>query len=111
MRKLLFIFVFTFSFTLTFSQNSKGIDPRQFVKIYELNRQTNNSQIIYSNYSIKVNTLDINSLITIQFDKDSMRNNPYYYGNVSLRAEIDQELIKVSPYSEVGEKQSEVGVK
>jgi len=122
LRTLIFLFFFICSL-MSFSQTSEGkkredippknegIDPRQFVTVFELFRPKNESRTIYRKDSIKINTVDVNSLITLTFNQNDMKNNPEYYGNVSVRAEIDDELIKVAPYSKVGEKQSEIGVK
>ncbi len=89
---------------------TNGIDPRQFVNVLEIDRQTNKTLTLYENDTINILKVDVNSLISIFFNQESMSNKLDYYGNVSIIAKINDEPIKVSPYSKVGEKQGEIGV-
>ncbi len=91
--------------------STKGVDPRQFVTIKEINRQTNEHLSLYRNDTIRLLKVDANSLVKVEFDQSAMAENFDYYGNVSVIAKINDEAIKVSPYSKVGEKQGKIGVK
>ncbi|MDP4270350.1 MAG: hypothetical protein Q8909_09520 [Bacteroidota bacterium] len=112
MKTIFIILLTVFCFTRIFAQKEKtGIDPRQFITIKELNRQTNHTSTIYNNQQgTTVQTLDNNSLLTIIFDHDSISKKSCYYGNISIISQINNEQIKVSPYSKVGEKQGTIGI-
>lgn len=111
MKKLLIFYFIISLFNHPVVGQENNIDPRQFVRITELNRQTNKENDIYNNLKTKYLYVDENSLIKIQFNLDSMSKKTNYYGNVSIVAKINSESIKVSPYSKVGEKQGKIGVK
>ena len=86
------------------------IDPRQFVTIYELNRQSNKRDTAYHQNRQRRQVLDINSTVEIEFNKSQISNNLDFYGNLSIVADISNRSIEISPYSEVGKKQSAIGI-
>jgi len=110
MKARITISICIYMLCLSLSAQNKGIDPRQFVVITELNRQTNKVDTLYAKDSLRIAKIDVNSRITIDFDHTALENMPDYYGNFSVIANINNEQIKVAPYSKVGEKQDEIKI-
>jgi len=109
MKNIILALIILITYSLSNAQNN-DIDPRQFITIEEINRQTNEKLEVYAQRRQLLLKLDDNSMINIHFDQEVMAKMRDYYGNVSLAAKINDEAIKVSPYSRVGEKQGKIGI-
>lgn len=85
------------------------IDPRRFLVIKEIRFRNASPDTVWYAFNYFQNSIDSRSEILIEFDKDSLKKQYFFEGNISLIADINGNKIELPPYSEVGEGFSTVG--
>lgn len=113
------------------------IEPRQYITIYEkedingninplwwLEKKSDDLiKLKYPEYDYwvknrytkfypvqKHKVIDEKSVLEIRFDQEILAHNIDFYGNISLKAKINNNSIEVNPYSVIGEQQKSYGV-
>lgn len=98
----------------------ENLDPRKYISIYEVDKNTGKSMIVWNGNQIdqnkkdivpqKVRTIDLNSELKIIFDSQKLRILGLT-GNISLQAMVGERRIEVNPYSLIGQSQVNYGIK
>ncbi len=116
MKRLLTLIILLSGFlTNAFSQTGvekiNEVDPRQYVKIYENTQEPKEPKLVWAFDTIqrKVEEVDPQSILRVQFNKQKLADNPDFEGNFSIGAEVDDRQIPVSPYSVVGQNEYQIG--
>lgn len=118
---LLLACAIAFSIGKSSGQDRLGIknDPRYYIKIYEepsTPRQdfkpaqiwswdTTNSQGIQDQKYV-----DVNSILSIQFDINALSSDIEFVGSISLEAKINGRNAEISPYYQTGQEAAAIGV-
>lgn len=97
-----------------------NLDPRKYISIYEVDKNTGKSMIVWNGNEIdqnstnvvpqKVRTVDLNSELKIIFDAKKLKTMGLS-GNISLQATVGERRIEVNPYSLIGQSQVNYGIK
>jgi hypothetical protein len=113
----------SFCFSQNSGQNSEiKIDPRQYVTVLYKKTQTQGRLDTIWNWESrrnvpnqKINLIDIEGEIKVDFFKQGLVKNKEFEGTVSLEAEISgvngTRKIEVNPYSEIGVQRIPIGIK
>jgi hypothetical protein len=88
------------------------IDPRKYVAIEEQRNNARKAETVWNNDIYYRHILDSRSQIKIRFKLDSLRDEIYFRGNVSLMATInDGDPIEIESFSVIGRDFATVGTK
>lgn len=105
---------------LTETMFRRNIDPRQYIKIFTINK-LDKKELVWAynrddrngNQVLKI--VDASSNIQIEFDKSEIAKNPLFKGNISIEGKIvsskgGEDPVEVYPYSRIGKETRKVGI-
>ena len=112
--RILYVLLLVFSVTIASAQNfNLSNNARKVISIYEDKFASGQIKLISdptTPFVERVSFIDNRSNIVIYIDRDSLAKFKDFIGSISLTARINNRLIEVNPYSEVGKELKTVGV-
>lgn len=116
MRSVIILLISCFITSNLLAQNAgekkiNEVDPRQYLEIYEDTEEPSQPILVWDFDTIqrKVEAVHENSILRVTFDKKLLSENPDFIGNFSIRAQVNDRVIQVTPYSVLGQSQYKVG--